>query len=44
MIDVNKIINYERGQLSNYQIIELFNEFVEEAGSASELLRILLTK
>lgn len=44
MIDTNKIINYERGQLSNNQIVELFKEFTDEAGGASELLKILLTK
>jgi hypothetical protein len=44
MIDTSKIILYERGQLSNNQIVELFKEFVDEAGGASELLKILLTK
>ena len=44
MIDTTKIILYERGQLNNDQIADLFHEFADEAGSASELLRILLTK
>jgi hypothetical protein len=44
MIDTSKIILYERGQLSNIQIVELFKEFTDEAGGASELLKILLTK
>ena len=44
MIDRTKIILYERGQLNNNEIADLFHEFADEAGGASELLRILLTK
>jgi hypothetical protein len=44
MIDTSKIILYERGQLNNNEIAELFHEFTDEAGGASELLKILLTK
>ena len=43
MIDTTKIILYERGQLNNNEIADLFHEFADEAGSASELLKILLT-
>ena len=51
MIDTHKIMLYdlyERGQLnnqlSNDEIAELFHQFAEAAGGASELLKILLTK
>ena len=44
MIDMNKVRAYERDELNSEETVELFRDIIDEMGSLSRLLVILLTK